>query len=249
MQFCLLKGHTMTNQSVHNHPLRAARLAGLMYVLLIPLGVLAMIYVPTNLLVEGDIVTTIANLKANEMMFRLASVSAFATQLVNLYLVVLLYNLLKPVSKFAARAMAILIIIGIPIAWVTELNHAAILFLIESAEPSTQLVSMFLYMHKYGINIASILWGLWLFPMGYLVFRSNFIPKIIGILLMIGCFGYLGDSFIFFINPDSEIKLAQYLFVGELAMAFWLLIRGVNVEKWHQQVALAKNNMVETAVK
>jgi len=206
-----------------------------MYVLLIPLGVLAMLYVPATLFVPGDIAATIENIKSNEMLFRMAGVSAFVTQLVNLYLVFLLYNLLRPVSKTAAKTMVVLIVLAIPIAWLAELNHAAVLHLINSGEPSTNLVSMFLYLHEYGINIASIFWGLWLFPMGYLVFKSTFIPKIIGILLMIGCFGYLADAFIFFINPEFSIEFAQFLFVGEMAMAFWLLIMGVNVEKWQQQ--------------
>lgn len=225
----------MTNNAIMNSPKTAARLAGLMYVLLIPLGLMAMMYVPATILVDGDIAATIANIQANEMIFRLASVAAYLTQLVNLYLVYLLYKLLSPVSKDIARAMALLIVLGLPIAWLSELNNAAVLLTLDSPDPSTSLISMFLGLHEYGINIAGIFWGLWLFPMGYLVFKSGFMPKIVGILLMIGCFGYLFDSFIYFMNPDFEFSFAEFLFFGEMAMAFWLLFMGVNTEKWQQK--------------
>lgn len=232
----------MQNQAITKSPKVAARVAGLMYVLLIPLGVMAMIYVPSAILVEDDIAVTIANIKANEMMFRISSVAVYVTQIVNLYLVYLLYKLLSPVSKDIALSMVVLLALAVPIAWLNELNHAAVLSLIYSPNPSTSLVSMFLGLHAYGINIASIFWGLWLFPMGYLVFKSTFIPKIIGILLMIGCFGYLLDSFIFFMNPDFGFSFAEVLFVGEVAMALWLLFIGVDVEKWEKKRLEARDN-------
>ena len=225
----------MRNQAIIDSPKATARMAGLMYVLLIPLGIMAMIYVPTAILVDDDIGATIANIKANEMVFRLASVAVYLTQLVNLYLVYLLYKLLSPVSKDLALAMVIFLVLAIPIAWLNELNNAAVLLLLDSPNPSTSLISMFLDLHAYGINIASIFWGLWLFPMGYLVFKSTFMPKIIGILLMIGCFGYLLDAFIHFMNPDFGFSFAEVMFVGELVMAFWLLFMGVNTEKWQQK--------------
>lgn len=211
-----------------------ARLAGLMYLLLIPLGIMAMIYIPMTLIIEGDIVATIANIKNNELLFRLASVSVYLVQLVNLFLVYLLYRIFSKVNIYVTWSMVILIVTAIPIAWLNELNYAAILHILAGDDPSFTQVSLFLNLHEYGINIAQIFWGLWLFPMGYLVYKSGFMPKFVGILLMIACFGYLVDSFIFFINPNFEIKFAEFLFVGEVVMLLWLLIMAVNVEKWNE---------------
>ncbi|MCJ8322812.1 MAG: DUF4386 domain-containing protein [Rhizobiales bacterium] len=211
-----------------------ARLAGLMYLLLIPLGIMAMIYIPMTLIIDGDIATTMANIKANILLFRLASVSVYLVQLVNLFLVYLLFRIFSKVNIYVTWSMVILIVTAIPIAWVNELNYAAILHILAGDDPSPAQVALFLNLHVYGINIAQIFWGLWLFPMGYLVYKSGFMPKFVGILLMIGCFGYLVDSFIFFINPNFEIKFAEFLFLGEVVMTLWLLIKGVNAEKWHE---------------
>ena len=97
------------------------------------------------------------------------------------------------------------------------------------------LVALFLGLRHTGIFIAQIFWGLWLFPMGYLVFKSGFLPKIIGALLIVAGFGYLIDSFISFFVPDFGITFTTFTFLGELLIAFWLLIKGVNVEEWNKR--------------
>lgn len=212
-----------------------AHLAGLCYVALIPLGIMAMMYVPSSMVVEGDIAATIQNIRDHEMMFRMASVSVYLVQIVNLVLVYFLYRILRTVNHLIAVSMVLLISLGVPIAWINELNYAAILMSLDN--PAR--VEFYLELHTYGLQIAGIFWGFWLIPMGYLVFRSTFMPKWIGILLMIGSIGYLFDSFAYFINPDLGFELAVFLFVGEMAMAFWLLIMGVKVKEWEAQVALS----------
>ncbi len=98
------------------------------------------------------------------------------------------------------------------------------------------LVPLFLDLREHGINIAGIFWGLWLFPMGYLVFKSGYIPRIIGVLLIIGCFGYLIDSFTFFLFPNFDVVISEFTFLGELLLPLWLLIKGVNVEQWEKRI-------------
>ena len=122
--------------------------------------------------------------------------------------------------------------LGVPIALLNEVNHGAVLLILGSSDISNSFISLFLGIHHYGVIIAGIFWGLWLFPMGYLAYKSNFMPKIIGIALMIGCFGYLADSFIYILAPDIGFQFAQFLFIGEVMIAFWLLIMGVNEQKW-----------------
>ena len=210
-----------------------ARLAGILYLLLIPLGILGIIYVPSTILVPGDIATTVSNIVANEALFRLSIVSALLVQVVNIFVVLFLYKLLKPVSKVWGIFMVVFILVAVPIAMVNELNHVAVLALVTAAEQSPALISLFIGLHDYGIYIAGIFWGLWLFPMGYLVYKSGFLPKLIGILLMIGCFGYLADSFLYLLAIDVGFEFSSFLFIGEVVLPLWLVIKGVNEKKWN----------------
>jgi hypothetical protein len=224
----------MINQEKTN-PNMTARLAGFLYLLLVPLGIFGILYVPGRIIVPDNIAETVNNIIANESLFRLSIVSALFVQLVNLVVVLFLYKLLSPVNKNIARLMVLFILLAMPIAMLNELTNGAVLLLVNSAERPHDLIALFLDLHEYGIQIASIFWGLWLFPMGYLVFKSNYIPKIIGIALMIGCFGYFVDAFIFILFPDFGIAFAEFLFIGEVMLPLWLLTMGVNVERWQEQ--------------
>jgi hypothetical protein len=199
--------------------------------------------VPATLFVPGDAAATAAKILANEPLFRLSIVSALITQLVNMAVVFLLYKVLKPVNKSHARLMVIFLLAAVPIAMLNELTHLAVLHLLNGAEYLTTftteqvhvLVGFFLELHTSGIVIAQIFWGLWLFPMGYLIFKSGYLPRIIGILLMIGCLGYLFDSFTLLLFPSFGVTVSEYTFVGELLLPLWLLIKGVNVERWQKR--------------
>lgn len=225
------------------NPNITARIAGFLYLLMIPLGILGIIYVPTTLIVSGDVVATVNNIMDNELLFRSAIVAALVVQLNQILLVLALYKLLKPTSKNIAVFMVISILVAVPIAMLNELNQFAVLILLSGADYLTafspeqlqSLVPMFLDLHEHGIFIAQIFWGIWLFPLGYLVFKSGYLPRIIGILLMIGCFGYMIDAFIFFFNPDLSLTISEFTFIGELLLPLWLVIKGVNVEEWEKQ--------------
>jgi Domain of unknown function (DUF4386) len=222
--------------------IKTARLTGLLYLSLVPLGFFG-IYAATRLVVPGDAGTTAQNIMASESLFRLGIVSNLLVQIVNVFVVLALYRLLKPVNPTMALLMVVFILLGAPIAMLNELNQFAILFVLRGADYLTgftsdqlqALVPLFLDLHKYGISIASIFWGLWLFPMGYLVFKSGFLPRILGILLIIGCFGYLIDSFAAFLLPNNPVSVALFTFWGEVLFPLWLLIKGVNVEQWEKR--------------
>jgi len=224
-------------------PKKTARIAGFLYLLMFPLGIFGILYVPSNLIVPGDVAATAGKIMANELLFRLSIVSALVIQVVQIFLVLYLYKLLKPASKTSAMLMVILILVAVPIAMLNELNQIAVLLLLSGADYLTvftvsqlqSLMSMFLTLHEYGINIAQIFWGLWLFPMGYCVFKSGYLPKILGVLLMIGCFGYLLDSFMSFLVPDFGVTFSEFTSIGELLLPLWLVIKGVNVKKWNER--------------
>lgn len=221
---------------------KTARVAGLLYLTLVPLGFFTM-YVSSHLVVPGDAAATASHILASESLFRLGIVSAFLVQIVNIFVVLALYKLLKPVNNSMAWLMVIFILLGVPIAMLNELNQFAVLRLLHGADPVAgittvqlrALVPLFLDLHQLGISIAGIFWGLWLFPMGYLVFKSGFLPRVLGLLLIIGCLGYLIDSGATFLLPDAAVNVALFTFWGEVLLPLWLLIKGVNVNRWEER--------------
>jgi hypothetical protein len=222
---------------------KTARTAGFLYMLLIPLGVFGMLYVPNTLFVQGDIASTVSNIAANQTLFLTSIVIALLTQVVQIFVVLYLYRVLKPVNKNHAVLMVVFSLVAVPIAMLNELNQFAVLLLLNGADYSRifttdqiqALIALLLDLRHAGINIAQIFWGLWLFPMGYLVIKSGFLPRIIGVFLIIACFGYLIDFFIYFYVPDFAITFSEFTFLGELLITFWLLIKGVNVEEWKKR--------------
>ena len=222
---------------------RTARLAGGLYLALMPFGFFGIIYVPSVLVVPGDATTTARNIMASEWLFRSGTVSHLIGQIIFIFLVLTLYRLLKPVNKDHAVLMVVLALLGIPIAFLNEVNHLAALRLLSSADDgaftSTQLhaqAMLFLDMRRSGILVAQVFWGLWLIPLGFLVFRSGFLPKLLGTLLVIGGAGYLIDSGTQLLFPGVA-TIGQFTFIGELLFPLWLLIKGVNVERWQQRIS------------
>lgn len=139
--------------------------------------------------------------------------------------------------------MVVLALLGVPIAFLFEVNHLAVLLLLSGTDYLTAfdtdqlhaLAMLFLDLRNYGILVAQIFWGLWLLPLGYLVFRSGFLPGLLGVLLMIGCFGYVLDVVVLILSPNSNVTISQFTFIGELLLPLWLLFKGVNVEQWERR--------------
>ena len=218
---------------------KTARTAGFLYLLLAPLGFFGGMYIP-SITVPGNAVATVGNIMTHTLLFRLSILSALITPIVTVLVSLFLYKLFKPVDKNQAVLMVIFALAALPIAMLNELNHFAVLLLLNGTDylkvfRIDQLYSQvmfFLDLGHYGAFIAAIFWGLWLLPMGYLVFKSGFLPRIIGVLLIIAGFGYIIDSAALFLLPDLNINISQFTFYGELLMLLWLLIKGVNVEQW-----------------
>ena len=181
---------------------------------------------------------------ASELLFRFGFVGGLITQTLQILLVLVLFKLLKPVSRNIAWLMVIFSLVGIPIAMLNLLNQFAALLLLSGADYLTvfdagqlhALVMLFLELQSHGVSIAAIFWGLWLLPLGYLVFKSGYIPGILGILLIIGGFGYLIDFATFFLIPSFGVEISQFTFIGELLLPLWLLIKGVNAERWEKRM-------------
>jgi hypothetical protein len=180
---------------------------------------------------------------ASELLFRSGMVAHLMGQTIFIFLALALYRLLKPVNQHHATLMVILVLVSIPITFLNELNHLAALRLLRqagtggdtSAHLQTQAM-LFLNLREDGILIAQIFWGLWLLPLGFLIFRSGFLPRLLGVLLMIGGTGYLVDVTTRLLATGLP-TVSQFTFIGELLLPLWLLIRGVDLERWRDASA------------
>lgn len=220
-----------------------ARVVGFLLLLPIPLNLFGSQYVSSKLIVPGDATATASNIMASESLFRLGIASALLLLIVDIAVVLIYYQLLKPVGKNMAMLMVILNLLGVPIAMLNELNQFAILLLLHGTDSLSAftpdqlhaLVALFLNLHAIGSTIGGIFWGLWLVPYGLLVIKSGFLPKFIGVLLIVECFGFLIQSFAGFLLPNLETNLALLPAItawAELLLPLWLLIRAVNIGQW-----------------
>ncbi|NTW43958.1 MAG: DUF4386 domain-containing protein [Anaerolineaceae bacterium] len=221
--------------------IKIARTAGFLYLLLAPLGFFGGMYIP-SITVTGDAVTTVNNIMAHTLSYRLSILSALITPIVTVFVALYLYKLFKSVDRNQAGLMVGFAMAALPIAMLNQLNHFAVLRLLNntdylkvfSVDQIYSQVMFFLDLGHYGSFIAAIFWGLWLLPMGFLVIKSGFLPGIIGVLLIVAGFGYLIDSVGLFLLPNLNLDLSKFTFIGEFLMLLWLLIKGVNVEKWQK---------------
>jgi hypothetical protein len=192
------------------------------------------------LFVYGNALETAQNISQKTGMFRISLASSVICYLAFTFLVIFLYQILRTVDIFVARVMMILALISVPVSFYNLINKYAILDLIKDntsdlAQKSEKIMEL-LNNYDNGIFILTIFWGLWLLPFGFLIFRSGFYPKIIGVLLMVGCFGYLINFFgnTLFVDYQS-VGVLQYLkllpTVGEFSICFWLLFVGARKTK------------------
>ena len=232
----------MTGKEKRTSVNRTARVAGLLYLLVFPFAFFSL-SVHDKLIVHGDAAATASNIMASEGLFRGGIVAWLVSQTIFIFLLLALYKLLKPVNRNVALHMVVLLLVGVPIALINELNQFAALLLLSGADYLTAIkadqlqaqVMFHLNLHKYGIYIAQIFWGLWLLPFGYLVFKSGFLPKILGVLLMIGCFGHLTDVVAAVVFSNFEVTVSQFTSIGEFLLPLWLVAKGVNVERWESR--------------
>lgn len=214
-----------------------ARFAGLLYVLASIPGFFALAYVPGKLFVHGNATATAINIVTHETLFRLAIAADLVSQCMFVFVALALYELLKGVDQRHARAMLTLILVAIPIAFLSEVNSLGALVTARGAdflsvfdgEQRYALARLFLTLRGAGFDVAGIFWGLWLFPLGMLVYQSGFLPRILGVLLMIGTFAYLANSFTSLLLPRYETQVSRWmdpLQAVELVFMLWLLIKG-----------------------
>lgn len=215
-----------------------ARIAGFFYLLLCFVAPVRLMYIPSTLFVHGNANATASNIATHETLFRLGIVSDLASGVIVIFLTMALYRLFKEVDQKQAVLMVILGgLLPAALDFFIVLNDAAALILVRGAEflsvfdkPQRDALAMlFLRLQHQGVLAAMIFWGLWLFPLGILVVRSRFLPRFLGVWLMINGCAYLAQSFTGLLLPKYEDMVGNYTFpalTGELAFVLWLLIKG-----------------------
>jgi hypothetical protein len=219
-------------------PRATARSIGVLYVLTMLPAPLNLIFLPKHFIVAGDAAATARNIAGGEFLYRLCTLAGLLNNILFLFLVLSLYNLFQDVDRKQARLMVVLVVVSVAIGLATLLIEIAPLILLSGAGflsvfSQAQLDSLalgFLRLRASGLGIDSAFWGLWLFPFGVLVLKSGFIPKLIGVLLIIGCFGYLAQSITSLVFPAyvATVFNATLPLVapGEVSMVIWLLVKG-----------------------
>jgi hypothetical protein len=215
-----------------------ARTAGFIYLLLTLAAPVRFMYVPSALFVHGNAAATANNIAAHETLFRFGIVSDLFCGTICIFLTLALYRLFKGVDQDLAVLMVILGgLLPAAIDFFNVLNDAAALLLVRGADflsafekPQRDALAMlFLHLHHQEIVAAEIFWGLWLFPLAVLVYRSRFLPRFLGVWLIINGFAYLAMSFTGLLLPQYEDMVGNIAFpalLGEMAFVLWLLIKG-----------------------
>ncbi len=221
-----------------------ARIAGLLYLGVVLTGIFTLMYVPSKLIVSGNASLTYENIKSFKTLFRFGIIGGLLCYTFFLFLALALYRLLKPVNEMYAKLMVLLVVLSIPVFFLNVQNEFSVLSIINdvqnsfglSAEQTQSQIMLYLEQYDNGMRIVHIFSGLWLFPFGYLVFKSGFLPKALGILLMLGCFGYLINFTGHTIYPSySKLGISPFISlpasIGEIGICLWLLILGVKDKK------------------
>lgn len=220
---------------------RLARIAGSLYLAVAVLGGFAELVVRGSIVEIGHPVATADNIRGSATLFRAGFVADLTQATLFLFTAMALYLLLRGVDELVARAMVVIVAVSVAIMCLNLLNQWVALRVATDeslaaalgAGGADALTGLFAGMHHDGYLIAQIFFGLWLLPLGYLVVRSGWFPAWIGVLLIVGCFGYLVDTFATFLAPDVantiEAVVVAPAAIGEASFVAYLLIRGVRV--------------------
>jgi len=221
---------------------KTARIAGIGY-LLLGIGAGYSWMFMNNIYVNGNATLTAENIIQNEFGFIVAIIFSIIGQLGFILLILSLYQLLKKVNEKIAKIMATLVIVSIPITFTAIIIETGALVVLKRAdymnvftiEQIHSIAMALIDLYFTGIYIVTIFWGLWLFPFGYLVYKSEFFPKFLTILLVLSGICYCIGSISSLINPAFHRQITNILSIpetiGEVTMLLWLLIKGISIKK------------------
>ncbi len=242
----------MQDRSVEASPQIYARIGGFLYLIIIAVGLWGEAFVRGKLVVSGDAMRTAANILGHESLWRAHIAGELVLLICGVGLLMSEYLLLRPVSREISLLLAFFGLMSIT-------SEAAItMYLIEplfplgndaylkafTPEQLATMARMSLRAHGYGFGLSLVFFGCFCLVIGYLIFRSGYLPKMIGILMAMAGVCYLINSFALILSPEVADKLYPLIlvpaFIGELSFCLWLLIMGVNVHRWRERLTVGR---------
>jgi hypothetical protein len=237
----------MLDPKADTSPQAYARVGGLLYLIIIVAGVLGELFVRGRIVVSGDAAATASNIMASPLLWRIGIVGDLIMHACDVPLMVIFYVLLRPVNRTLALLALLFNLIQTAVLVANKLNLLMPLFLLGNAdylkavEPRQlhTLSYLFIRLHGYGFSVGLIFFGFTALVLGYLIFKSSYLPRVLGVLMQIAGLCYLTNSFTLLLAPAVADRMFPLIllppFVAELSLCLWLLAKGVNVEKWRAQ--------------
>jgi Domain of unknown function (DUF4386) len=236
----------MKSQTFEASPQVYARIGGILYLLIIVAGALGEIFIRGTVIVSGDAVSTASNIMASQSLWRIGITGDLLMHVFDVPLMLVFYVLLKPVNKNLALLAVLFNLIQTAVLVANKLNLLMPLFLLGNAdylkafEPNQiyALTYVFVRAHDYGFGIGLIFFGFACLIYGYLLFKSGYFPRTLGVLMVIVGLSYLTNSFTLILAPAYAGTIFPVLvlaLIGELSLCLWLLVKGVNVQRWKEQ--------------
>ncbi len=230
-------------------PRRLARIAGVLYLVIIACGLFSELFVRGSLVVPGDAAATAANILAADTLFRIGVVSDLVMFLADVAIAVALYVLFAPVSRTLSATAAAFRLTQTAVIGINLLHQFAALLVLRNGGALTAfdpdqldgLALLLLELHRYGYLLGLVFFAGNLLVIGYLVYRSGFLPRTLGVLSVLAAAGYLTDTLMFLLLPGYEGAASNVVlapaFVAEIGFCAWLLIKGVDAAAWHRAAA------------
>jgi hypothetical protein len=240
----------MTSRTVNPSPQVYARIAGVLYLINIACGLFGEIFVRGHLVVAGDAVATAHRIMGSEFLFRCGLAGDVIMHITDVPMTVIFYVLLRPVSRDLSLLAALFGMLQTAILGANKLNLVTVLLLLggsnylKAFDPNQlqALASLSLALHQYGFAIGLIFFGVSCMVTGYLMFRSGYFPRTLGVLQGIAGVSYLINSFALILYPSLAAKMFPAIvlpaFLGELATCVWLIVKGVNTSKWNERLRM-----------
>jgi hypothetical protein len=234
---------------MNDSPQTYARIGGVLYLIIILIGSIGEFFVRDRLIVSGDPTATAERIMASEFLWRVGVGGEYFLLICAVALLLILYRLLKPVSRDLALLAVFFNLVSITIEAVTSLYLVQTLFPLGGAnylkvlDPQQLHALAYLSIRSqgYGFGVSLIFFGCFCVVVGYLIFKSGYLPRIVGVLMQIAGLCYLTDSFALILSPSLADRLFPAILlpalVGEASLCLWLLARGVNVSKWQARAS------------
>jgi Domain of unknown function (DUF4386) len=239
----------MEEQRVGASPRVIARVGGVLYLIIIVVGLFDETFVRNRIIVSGDARATAANIRSLESLWRFGIAAEFLLLICAVALTLIFYVLLRPVSRDLALLAVFFNLVSVAIEAGVQMHVLGALFPLGNAEylkafePAQlyAMASLSLRSFNYGFGVSLIFFGCVCLLLGYLIFRSGYLPKVVGVLMQIAGLSYLTNSFALLLAPDLADRMFPAIlvpaFVGEASLCLWLLVKGVNLEKWKPQAS------------